>query len=194
MSAARPPEGAQLPPGGTARSAKGARLVALLGAECTGKSTLAEALAAHFNAGLVSEYLREWCDAHGRTPQRHEQAAIAAEQAARIEAAAQRHPLVICDTTPLITALCSQHYFADDSLLAGALDLQRRCDLTLLCAPDLPWEADGIQRDGPAVRAAFDGRLRATLSAHAIAWIDIAGPAAERRATAIAAVQRPSSR
>ena len=194
MSAARPPEGAQLPPGGTARSAKGARLVALLGAECTGKSTLAEALAKHFNAGLVTEYLREWCDAHGRTPQQHEQAHIAAEQAARIEAASRRHELVICDTTPLITALCSEHYFGDASLTAEALAFQRRCDLTLLCAPDLPWAADGFLRDGPAVRERFDARIRAALMAGGIAWVDIGGSDAERTAAAIAAVQRPSSR
>lgn len=170
------------------------RLVALLGAECTGKSTLAEALAAHFNAGLVTEYLREWCETHGRTPLQHEQAHIAAEQAARIDAAALEHGLVICDTTPLITALCSQHYFDDDSLLAETLAFQRRCDVTLLCAPDLPWQADGIQRDGPAVRQAFDARLRAALSAGGIAWIDIAGTEAERTAAAMAALQRPSSR
>ncbi|KQY81130.1 AAA family ATPase [Pelomonas sp. Root1444] len=170
------------------------RLIALLGAECTGKSTLAEALAAEFNAGLVTEYLREWCDAHGRTPLRHEQAHIAAEQAARIEAASRQHDLVICDTTPLITALCSQHYFNDDALLAGALAFQRRCELTLLCAPDLPWQADGFLRDGPGVRAAFDARLRAALSASGIRWIDIAGSDDERRATAVRALQRPSSR
>ncbi|RZL40498.1 MAG: hypothetical protein EOP35_00660 [Rubrivivax sp.] len=170
------------------------RLVALLGAECTGKSTLAEALAAEFNAGLVTEYLREWCQARGRTPLQHEQAHIAAEQAARIEAAARRHDLVFCDTTPLITALCSEHYFADDTLTADALAFQRRCDLTLLCAPDLPWQADGIQRDGPAVRLAFDARLRAALTAGGIAWVDIAGDADQRFASAVAALQRPSSR
>lgn len=151
------------------------RRVTLLGAECTGKSTLAEALAREFNAGLVSEYLREWCDTHARTPLQHEQAHIAAEQAARIEAAARQHDVVICDTTPLITALCSQHYFNDDSLLAGALAFQRRCDLTLLCAPDLPWEADGFQRDGPAVRARFDDRLRTTLDRAALPYVDIRG-------------------
>ncbi|MCE4539925.1 ATP-binding protein [Pelomonas sp. P7] len=166
------------------------RLIALLGAECTGKSTLAEALAAHFGAGLVTEYLREWCVAHGRTPERHEQSHIAAEQAARIAAAARRHALVFCDTTPLITALCSQHYFDDDSLLAGAVAFQRRCDLTLLCAPDLPWEPDGIQRDGPAVRARFDARLRAALGAHALPWTDIGGDAGERLRTAREAVER----
>jgi nicotinamide riboside kinase len=169
-------------------------IVALLGAECTGKSTLAEALAVELDAGLVTEYLREWCDTHGRTPQRHEQAHVAAEQAARIEAAARGHELVICDTTPLITALCSQHYFDDDTLLADALAFQRRCELTLLCAPDLPWEADGFLRDGPGVRAAFDARLRAALSAGGIAWVDIAGSDAKRRAAALAALQRPNSR
>lgn len=166
-----------------------ARLVALLGAECTGKSTLAEALAREFNAGLVSEYLREWCDTHGRTPQQHEQAHIAGEQAARIDTAARRHGLVICDTTPLITALCSQHYFNDDSLLRGALAFQRRCDLTLLCAPDLPWEADGFQRDGPAVRARFDARLRATLDGAALGYVDVHGPSPSRLALAQRAVR-----
>ncbi|MFG6413765.1 AAA family ATPase [Roseateles sp. DC23W] len=169
-------------------------LVALLGAECTGKSTLSEALAKHFDAGLVTEYLREWCATHGRTPRQHEQAAIAAEQAARIEAASRRHALVICDTTPLITALCSEHYFGDDSLTAGALTFQRRCGLTLLCAPDLPWQADGFLRDGPAVRERFDARVRAALTAGGIRWVDIAGADTERMAAAIAAIQRPSSR
>lgn len=151
------------------------RLVTLLGAECTGKSTLAVALARDLGAGLVTEYLREWCDAHGRTPQRQEQAHIAAEQATRIEAAAVRHELVVCDTTPLITALCSEHYFGDASLTAGALAFQRRCGLTLLCAPDLPWQADGFMRDGPEVRLRFDARLRAALSGHGLPWVDIRG-------------------
>lgn len=151
------------------------RLVALLGAECTGKSALGDGLAAHLKAKLVPEYLREWCDTQGRTPQRHEQAHIAAEQAARIDAALRRHDLVICDTTPLVTAICSQHYFGDDSLLAAAVAFQRRCDLTLLCSPDLPWQADGFMRDGPAVRAAIDQRLRSALAGHGLRWIDIRG-------------------
>lgn len=167
-----------------------ARVIALLGAECTGKSTLAPALARHFGAGLVTEYLREWCDSHGRTPLQHEQAHIAAEQAARIAAASREHELVICDTTPLITALCSQHYFNDDALLADALAFQRRCDLTLLCAPDLPWEADGFLRDGPEVRARFDARLRAALAGQGLPWIDIHGSTqAERLALAVHAVK-----
>lgn len=166
------------------------RLIALLGAECTGKSTLAEALAEQLSAGLVREYLREWCDRHGRTPLQHEQAGIAAEQAARIEAAAAQHALVICDTTPLVTAVCSQHYFHDASLLASAIDFQRRCALTLRCAPDLPWQPDGIQRDGPEVRAQIDDRLRVALTTHALPAVDIRGPAPARLRLALQAVER----
>jgi nicotinamide riboside kinase len=167
-----------------------AQVVALLGAECTGKSTLAEALAGRCGAGLVTEYLREWCEQHGRTPQRAEQAHIAAEQRRRIEAAARRHALVIADTTPLITALCSQHYFDDDRLLAEAIAFQRGCALTLVCAPDLPWQADGIQRDGPAVRAAFDHRLRAALADAGLAYAKVAGEqAGQRLAQAMQAIQ-----
>ena len=47
--------------------------IAILGAESTGKSQLADALANGLRSqgktvSLVGEYLREWCDIHGRTP------------------------------------------------------------------------------------------------------------------------------
>ncbi len=60
-------------------------VVAIVGAESTGKSTLALALrdtlaADGTRVACVSEALRDFCDAHARTPRRHEQAGIAAEQ------------------------------------------------------------------------------------------------------------------
>ena len=61
------------------------RRIALLGAESTGKSHLATALAERLRSqGLstvvVPEVLRGWCEREGRTPRAHEQAAIALEQ------------------------------------------------------------------------------------------------------------------
>ena len=64
-----------------------AESLCLLGAECTGKSTLTQALAEALPARPVFEYLREWCLRERRTPRQHEQAGIAAEQQRRIEAA-----------------------------------------------------------------------------------------------------------
>jgi nicotinamide riboside kinase len=159
---------------------------ALVGAESTGKSTLAAALAQRlavltgWRCTWVPEYLREWCDAHGRTPQQHEQAHIAAEQCRRIDEAAQQHAVVLADTTALMTAVYHHQVFGDDSLDVPALAWQRRCRLTLLTALDLPWQADGLQRDGPQVRQPVDARLRQLLMQAGLPFVVVGGQG-ERR-------------
>jgi nicotinamide riboside kinase len=143
-------------------------IIALLGAECTGKSSLAHALAAHLQSlgrdGVaVSEYLREWCEAHQRTPMLHEQLHIASTQQARIEAAAAQHSIVIADTTALMTAVYSECVFNDVSLYPAALAQQRAVGMTLVTGLDMPWQADGIQRDGAHVQQQVDQLLRKVL-------------------------------
>jgi nicotinamide riboside kinase len=160
-------------------------VIALLGAESTGKTTLAAeigaALAAHdLRVAVVGEALREFCDANARTPRRDEQAAIAAAQSARIDAAAARHDIVVADTTALMIAVYSDFVFADASLYPDALSAQRRCDLTLVTALDLPWRADGLQRDGAHVRAPVDALLRSALAGAQIAFTTIAGVGGDR--------------
>jgi nicotinamide riboside kinase len=171
-----------------------ALILALVGAECTGKTTLAQALAARIRAetGLttawVPEGLRQWCDREGRTPRVEEQQAIAQAQQARIDAAALVNEVVVCDTTPLMTAVYSQFFFGDDSLLPWALAMQKRCDLSLLTVADLPWIADGIQRDGPLARDSVDQRLRELLIANGLHFAAIAGSGEARLASAMDAI------
>lgn len=152
------------------RSRDGAFVVGILGAESTGKSALAQGLAASLRAepdgpkvALVAEYLREFCDIHRRTPREDEQAAIAAEQSRRIDEAAATHDIVIADTTAIMIAVYSEIVFADTSLYADAERAHARCDLTLLTALDIPWQADGLMRDGPQVREPVDALIRAAL-------------------------------
>jgi nicotinamide riboside kinase len=155
--------------------------IAIVGAESTGKTWLArhasEHLASHraVRSTWVPEVLRQWCDEHGRTPRIDEQAAIAAEQARRITEAAARFELVLCDTTPLMTAVYSEHVFGDRSLHYPALRWQRSCALTLVTALDLPWQADGLQRDGPHVREPIDNLLQQLLDSHALPWRRVHG-------------------
>ncbi len=168
--------------------------IALLGAECTGKTALAHALVHRlreqgWQAVCVDEWLRAWCDIHGRTPLAGEQRAIADEQQRRIDAARQTHEVTVCDTTPLMTAVYSGHYFADATLLPWALRLQAEHTLTLLLSPDLPWQADGLQRDGEAVRAAVDRQLRERLHQQGLAWVEIGGSGENRLRAAWSAVQ-----
>ena len=169
--------------------------VALVGAESTGKSQLAYALAAHLCASgqraiAIDEYLREWCDEHERTPQQLEQTHIADEQRARIEAAAATHDWVIADTTPLMTAVYSEFIFSDSSLHPAALTYQRSFDLTLITGLDMPWQADGIQRDGEHVRAPVDTLLRQLLLSASITFEVIYGQGEERLTNALLALQR----
>ena len=171
----------------------GALRIAIVGAESTGKTTLAAALAAHLalttqqRVDWVPEVLREWCDRAGRTPHAHEQAAIMQAQHDRIEAAAATHDIVVCDTTALMTAVYSQLVFGDRSLDTRAADLHRSMALTLLTALDVPWVADGLQRDGPQVRRPVDRALRELMAAQGLAWNLVSGEGQARLQSAAAA-------
>ena len=163
-------------------------VIAVLGAESTGKTELARALTARLQARgiaatFVGEYLREWCDREGRTPRPEEQAAIADEQTRRIAAAAA-DGVAVADTTALMTAVYSDLLFADTSLYDAALAAQRRCAITLLTALDLPWVADGLQRDGPHVREPVDVLVRAALARGGVPYTVVHGNGAERLANA----------
>lgn len=170
-------------------------MISIVGAESTGKTTLAAALAGRLRAetghrvAVVDEYLREWCAHSGRTPRIEEQAPIVAEQRRRIDAAAESHPIVVADTTPLMIAVYHRIVFNDRSLdePAGRWHAAR-VDHTLVTALDLPWVADGHQRDGEHVRAPVDAALRELLAAHRIAWSRVAGTGASRVESALDAV------
>ena len=170
-------------------------VIALLGAESTGKTTLARELGAalatpQHTVAVVAEYLREFCDRHGRTPRRDEQAGIAAEQTLRIATAAQAHDVVVADTSALMIAVYSDHVFGDTGLYIDALAAHARCDLTLLTALDLPWQADGLQRDGPQVREPVDARVRRALSGAGLPFAVVSGRNGTRLANALAAARR----
>lgn len=172
-----------------------AACVALLGGESSGKTTLSlelvRALQAHgLRVALVPEHLRLWCEAAGRAPHAYEQAAIAAEQDRQIEAARQGPvDVVVADTTGLVVAAYSAHYFADDRLWPDTLACQRSIDLTLLMGLDLPWQPDGLFRDSPAVRAAVDRRLREALQEAGLPFTPVYGSGPQRLAQALRAVQ-----
>ncbi len=167
-------------------------VVALLGAESTGKSTLsfqlADALRGQgYRVQIVSEYLREWCDTHHRVPLPHEQAAIARVQTDRITAL-QDIQVVIADTTALMTAVYSDFLFGDQSLYAEALTAHSQYDLTLLMGLDMPWVADGLQRDGPQVRSKVDDLIRQALQTANLAVPTIYGLGDARLQAALAMV------
>jgi hypothetical protein len=87
-----------------------------------------------------------------------------------------------------MTAAYSRLLFGDDSLVTAAIDWQRGCALTLLTALDLPWVADGLQRDGPQVRPVVDSMIRELLIGHRLPWALVSGSGEQRAEHALDAI------
>ena len=157
-----------------------ARIV-ILGAESTGKSTLAETLARRYGTAWVPEYLREFVDTMGRVPHEEDQSAIARTQRAREDAlAAHARGILFCDTTPLMTAVYSRVYWGRVAPDLLALEAAHDYALTLVAAPDLPWVPDGLQRESEAVRQRVHAQLLAALDQRGIPFTLVSGELAQR--------------
>ena len=170
------------------------QLICLIGAECTGKSTLAQALAAHFGGLWVPEHLRDFCHRQGRTPTMDEQAGIMRAQFEQEEQVAAQAwqagcTYVFCDSAPLLTAIYSEHYFSDRSLFDCAHALHARYALTLVLCPDIPWQPDGLQREGDTVRTAVHARIAQQLQTMHVPHIEVTGLDKARLQVAIQAVE-----
>jgi len=169
--------------------------IAVVGAESTGKTTLAHALAGRLGeefglrAACVPELLRAWCDAHGRTPRASEQREVAQAQQEAIVVASRDADVVVCDTTPLMTAVYSRLLFDDGTLDDLAREAHATIAFTLLTALDLPWVADGLQRDGPHVREPVDRLVRERLVRWNAPWALVPGTGEARVSNALDALR-----
>lgn len=167
--------------------------IALLGAESTGKTTLATQLATALRrdghaVAIVPEVLREWCERERRTPRPEEHLAIAQEQERCVDVATAAAQVVIADTTALMVAIWGGLLFAGDPLLRFALERQRGYDLTLLTGLDLPWVADGLQRDPAHAREPVDALVREQLARAGVAYRVVYGDGEDRLRNALAAL------
>ena len=153
------------------------RQAGLLGAECTGKTSVAAARATELGAIHVPEALRAFVETRGRVPALEDQAGILSEQRASVQMAHLDNPdsLIICDPLALMTAIYSIAYFDDSSLLAEAIDDARTYDLIWWCRPDLPWTPDGDQRDGEERRSQVDSLIGQIVKESGLTVIELRG-------------------
>ncbi|MBT8301506.1 MAG: ATP-binding protein [Maribacter sp.] len=131
--------------------------VVIFGPESTGKTTLSEQLARHYNTVWVPEYAREYLQDkwnNGRKTCEPKDLLPIAEGQIRLEndLATKATELLICDTDLLETKVYSEAYYLGycDPLLEKYA-LENKYDLYFLTYIDIPWEADDL-RDKPNER------------------------------------------
>jgi HTH-type transcriptional repressor of NAD biosynthesis genes len=169
-----------------------AKRVCVLGAESTGTTTLARALAEKLETVWVTEYGREYSEekqGRGESVWKSvEFVQIAEEQNRREEAAAREaNRILICDTNSFATTLWHRRYIGTDSGAVARVAAQARCDLYLLTGDEIPFVQDGL-RDGEHIRHEMHGWFVSALEGQKIPWRVITGPPGQRVEAAMAAV------
>jgi len=177
--------------------------IVLIGAESTGKTTLAEQLACHYRTQWVPEYGREHWERKvaglsmnaplpGWTSE--EFVHIAEEQQRREDVAARTaNGILFCDTNAFATGTWHERYYQRRDERVDLIGGRSKADLYLIAAPDVPFVQDGF-RDGEKIRDWMDQRFMEQLKQGSTPWQRIDGPFASRLQKAIAVVDRLTSK
>ena len=167
--------------------------VVIFGTESTGKTTLAQKLAAHFGEPWAPEFVREFWELRSGKISGEDLGTIALGQMANEDqAVAQAKRVAFFDTDLLTCTLWDDVLFPGECPLWVREEAERRSEavtLWLLCDTDIPFVADP-QRSFPdaAGRATGRQRWRDALEQHRRPFVEIRGDWAQREATALAAV------
>ncbi|QLG45635.1 AAA family ATPase [Costertonia aggregata] len=154
--------------------------VVLFGPESTGKTTLSEQLARHYNTVWVPEYAREYLqnkwNNERKTCEPKDLLPIAEGQIKLENELTQKATkILVCDTDLLETKVYSEAYYLGycDPILEKYA-LQNTYELYLLTYIDIPWEADDL-RDKPQEREEMFTYFHDTLKKHDKNFIIVKG-------------------
>jgi NadR type nicotinamide-nucleotide adenylyltransferase len=126
--------------------------IAITGPESTGKSQLAEELAAHYKTVYVKEYAREYIDRLDQPYTQNDILEIAKGQIqSEDQMIKQANRLLFCDTELIVTKIWSEVKYGNCNPWILNTIQENKYTLFLLCNIDLPWEEDP-QREHPHMR------------------------------------------
>lgn len=122
--------------------------ISITGPESSGKSTLALALATRHGGAYVHEYAREYLADLGREYNVDDVVQIAMGQAALEDSFANNEtPVLFCDTDMLVCKIWAEYKYGFCPEWIENAFATRHYDLTILCAPDIPWEPDPLREN-----------------------------------------------
>lgn len=166
--------------------------IVVIGPESTGKSTLCEQLAQHYETTWCPEFAREYLLTNGTDYGFEDLLIIAKGQLAmEDEVAGTVHhdrPLFI-DTDMYVMKVWCEFVFGKCHRLVLEQIVERKYDLYLLCNTDLPWIKDEL-REYPDLQTRHQlySIYKDIMINQAVPWVDISGDYEERLQKAIQAV------
>ena len=165
--------------------------IVITGAESTGKTTLARALADYYKEPWTKEFVRDYVQQLDRELQLEDLELIAHGQlAAEDDRLEQAQQLIIHDTNILSSIIYAEHYFQAKLDWVDKLFKERNYSLYLLSMPDIPWEADPGQRESSTVRDLLHQKFKAKLNFLKLAHIEVRGSKSERLQQAIEIINK----
>ena len=165
--------------------------VAILGSECTGKTTIAQSLAEQYATAWSPEFGREFVERKEASVDFEDFEAIGRGQIEVEERAARRaNRVLILDTNLIETVVYSRHYFGSCPQWIDEASRSRRADLYLLADIDVPWIADANQRDRGDRREEMHSLFREALRERGIVPVVLRGNHQQRMAIATRAIDR----
>jgi NadR type nicotinamide-nucleotide adenylyltransferase len=182
--------------------------IVAIGPESTGKSSLCEQLAKHYNTVWCPEYARKYLLAHGNKynyndlltiakgqivlEKGYEVAVSSRQSAIPGEGHSQlttHHSLLFVDTDMYVMKVWCEFVFGKCHQWILDQVGKRKYDLYLLCNIDLPWVTDEL-REYPDLepREQLYAIYKKLMQNQPVPWVDISGNSEERFDKAVAAV------
>ncbi len=164
--------------------------VVVTGPECTGKTTLARAIASRLGAPWVPEASRAYAEARGGVLSSADVEPIATATRDALRRATAAGPAVLVADTDLVsTVVYARAYYGSCPDWVEEECRVQLGALYLLCDTELPWQADGVRdRPSAADRAAMYDTFARTLRSLGARVVPITGTGAARTALALDAV------
>ena len=121
--------------------------LALVGPECSGKTTLAKALSIEWNEPYVEEYSREYLENLGRNYNQDDLLEIATGQLEREYIVAEKaNHFLICDTNTLVVKIWAEVRFGRAQNWIERQFLEKPYQLYILCGHEgIAWEYDDLR-------------------------------------------------
>lgn len=132
--------------------------ITIIGPESTGKTTLTQQLATHFNVPYVQEYARLYLEEKA-TPgyEFSDLEAIAKQQVALTEVELAKNPKILfCDTDLVTLHIWALDKFHKPIPFVEAQLESQKANLYLLCKPDIAWQPDPLREDATRREELFD--------------------------------------